>query len=134
MCFQAYAVLRRMAQRFPTLSITVVSQTRGAHWLLAPLQPADEAALLSRWWQGYHRISGVLAVSTTPFWRIADPDRRRVLENTENETAYAFGADVDESQLRAVLIDGDGTVVDVRSLGRETERDWNELLEILLKR
>jgi len=133
-CFQAYSVLRRLATRFPALDITIVSQTLGAYDLLPPLQPAAEAELLSRWWQGYHRLHGTLAVTRTAFWRISDPDRRKILEPTRTEQDYRFGAAIPLPVLQAFLIDADGIIVDGAQLTRHTERDWNDLLEILARR
>ncbi|HEU4588167.1 MAG TPA: hypothetical protein VFS11_05950 [Gemmatimonadales bacterium] len=136
-CERIDARLRRLAQRFPALEITLVAQTRGFFSFAAPPAPGEEAALLQRSWLGERRLPGVLAVSTTDFWRLPAPDRRRIDRPTANASRYSFGRTAMNigAQWQGVpsfLVDESGTIV--HALNDIDESVLPDLIEILLAR
>ena len=137
-CQMHYARLRRLAQRFPALEVTLVAQTLGWFWVAALPAPAEELALLERTWLEERKLPGALAVTNTPFWRLPDPDRRRVNRKVANVTHYSFGgigqvaADKLYFPASAVLIDQSGRVIDFANSIKE--HDLVELIEVLLAR
>jgi hypothetical protein len=145
-CREAYAVLRRLARRFPSLEITLLAQTRGYFRQAAPPAPAEEASILRQYLLDYHHLPGTLAVERTDFWRLDPPDRRRVDRPTSNETRYSFGGSWPVHSLEAFLVDEKGTIVDVthdvsifggehpKGLERSDEVRLAALIEILLDR
>ncbi|HEX7940617.1 MAG TPA: hypothetical protein VF488_02365, partial [Gemmatimonadaceae bacterium] len=140
-CWPAYASLRRLAHRFPTLQVTVVARTHGFFSEMAPPTPAEEAQVLHEWWQEFHRLPGALAVTATDFWRLDDPDRRRIDRPTPNETHYSFGRSWELKPGMAFLVDRDGTILEVGTLGLkdsmgvpDVEMQFARLIEILLGR
>jgi hypothetical protein len=138
-CWPAYASLRRLAHRFPTLEVTVMARTHGFFSQMAPPTPAEEAQAFHEWWQAFHRLPGALAVTATDFWRLDDPDRRRVDRPTANETHYSFGHSWELTPGMAFLVDRDGTILEVGTLGLkdsmgvpDVEMQFAQLIEILL--
>ncbi|MBX6332426.1 MAG: hypothetical protein IRY91_11315 [Gemmatimonadaceae bacterium] len=118
-CWAAAVNLRRLAERFPPLEITVVSRTYGYFMYAPPLSPAEEAAYSARWMAG-HGIPGTLAVSTTAFGNLNAPDGRRIDKPDSNATRYDSGS----KQSRGCgshfyLVDQDGMIVDYQCGGVE---------------
>jgi hypothetical protein len=135
-CQATYAQLRRLGRQFPALEITLVAQTQGWFDKAAPPAPAEEATLLDHAWLEERHLPGALAITTTPFWRIADPDRRRINRDLPNSTHYAFGRSAAAGLLNAgltgvFLVDQDGAVISASALN---EQDLPELIAILLAR
>ena len=134
-CWNQAATLRRLAQRFPALEITLVAHTRGRFAYLEPPPPAEEAELIRQWLLGAHRIPAALAVSITPSWRLPDPDGRPIRRDSPVMTAYSFGKRFNAGTLRAVLIDEDGVVVHVsNALVNRNEAEFSSMIEALLTR
>lgn len=140
-CWPAYASLRRLAQRFPALEVTIMTRTRGFFSQMAPPAPAEEAQVLHEWWQGFHHLPGALAVTATEFWRLPAPDRRRIDRSTANETHYSFGRSWELRPGMAFLVDRDGTIIEVGELGLkdsmgvpDVEMHLGQLIQILLDR
>ncbi|MBX6333025.1 MAG: hypothetical protein IRY91_14350 [Gemmatimonadaceae bacterium] len=134
-CLPTMATLRRLAARFPSLAITAVDHTYGYYMYLPPPAPADEAQLM---WKSLaaHRMPGSLVVSTTPFWRLPAPDRRRIdSEKIPNDTPYSFGKSWAITAGAAFLIDREGIIVyPTGSITRESEHQVSDIIEILLER
>jgi len=134
LCNRTYAGLRRVAQRFPTLEITLVAQTYGFFDKAAPPPPDAEAALLRQAWLTERHLPGTLAVTNTPFWRLPAPDRRRINRDVANVVHYSFGRTwhVPNWIFPPFLIDQDGTIVETAF--RSFDADLPEMIGILLAR
>jgi hypothetical protein len=134
-CFSAYAQLRRLAQRFPELEITLVAMTHGYLGTRPPMPPAAEADTLSHWWMEQDQLPGALMVTATDFWRLPSPDRRRIDRDVANVTHYSFGKNWRVPELGdapAFLVDRGGTIVDVSDLAeRANEMRITRFLEAL---
>jgi hypothetical protein len=137
-CQATYARLRRLARQFPALEITLVAQTQGWFDKAAPPAPAEEAALLAHAWLEERQIPAALAVTATPFWRLADPDRRRINRDVPNAIHYTFGRPSARARgitnlapFDAYLIDQVGALVTVSSLN---EDQLPQLIATLLAR
>ena len=83
-CINQISILRRLKHKFPDLEITVVTHTFGSLGNAPPLEPPNEADTLAKFFLGFHRIPGTLVVSTTPYFRLAGFDNRRI----DQPTAY----------------------------------------------
>jgi len=134
LCNRTYAGLRRVAQRFPTLEITLVAQTYGIFDKAAPPPPDVEAALLRRAWLTERHLPGTLAVTSTPFWRLPAPDRRRINRDVPNVVHYSFGRTFQLPNwiFPPFLIDQDGIMVETSF--RSFDADLPEMIAILLAR
>lgn len=134
-CARHLAPLRRLEERFPELEITVVGQTYG-HFLYLKdgITPQREAELTKQWLES-HGVHAALAMNTTAFWRLPDPDSRRLSRPTDNRVDYSFGKRWKAVNSSAYLIDQDGIVVHARQMNRwAVYEDFGELIEILLER
>ncbi len=128
-CFEQYAILKRLKHRFPDIELIIATNTNGYYWPVGVTEPANEARYLQQWWLGYHRIPATLVVTTTSFWRLAAPDRRRIDEAGPNDSVY------NTTLLSSVLVGPDGTVLDwFDRLSREDEPWIGELMTVLTSR
>jgi hypothetical protein len=128
----AYAALHRFAQRFPELEITIVGRTLGFASVMAPPPPAAEADTLRDWLFVKHALPGALAVTATDFWRLPEPDRRRVDREVPNIAHYSFGRTWNVGSGSAFLVDRKGTIVDIGDVGiRSVEGRLTRLIEAL---
>ncbi|HEY9425537.1 MAG TPA: hypothetical protein VIR34_00145, partial [Gemmatimonadaceae bacterium] len=120
-CFVAYAALHRLAAKYPELEITLVARTHGYLSQVAPPPPEEEAKLLRRHWLDERRLPGALAVHNTDYYRLPEPDERRIERDDPNDERYQFGRTSSNRSPfeRAVLVDRNGVVVD-ESLLRES--------------
>jgi hypothetical protein len=113
-CWSGVAPLVRLAERFPDLEITLVANTFGYLSEAAPMPPAQEAEALKRWWLDDRGLPGALAVTNTSFWRLTQPDNRRVDRDVPNILNYQFFS---RGRIRTAgatfLIDRDGIIVDM---------------------
>lgn len=134
-CARSLYPLSRIEQRFPELEITVVAQTRGHYaYEKEGLTPEREARLTKQWLESLG-VNAPLAMSSSEYWRLPDPDSRRIGKPSETAVAYTFGKSHRGANSGALLIDVDGTVVHTRQMNRWAEfEDYNELIEILLQR
>jgi hypothetical protein len=134
-CWLAGAALRRLAERFPTLQITVVAATHG-YFMYGPPDPATQEASLIERWTAAHRVPGVLAVTSTSFWHLEAPDDRRVDKAEPNVTHYSFGKSWSaDGEGAYALIDRDGVIVDAwANLEDLPEAQLGRLIDILVHR
>ncbi len=109
-CWQWGMNLRRLAERFPALQITVVARTHGYFLYGPPRAPAEEAGYIARWVAGHH-IPGTLAVTSTAFWHLDTPDGRRIDKPDSNVTRYSFGKSW-PAEGGVYLVDPDGVIVE----------------------
>jgi hypothetical protein len=130
-CAPIYATLRRLAQRFPELEVTLEARTLG-YVSLAALSPADEAEKMRHWWLDEQKIPAALAVTKTDFWRLPVLDRRRIDRETPNESHYAFGPWKGVG-VTSFVIDRSGRVVSVAIAAPENETYLSQIIEILLQ-
>ena len=127
--------LSRLEKRFPKLEITVVGQSDGYFlYLKEGVTPEKEAALTKQWLET-HGVDAPLAMTTSDFFRLPDPDGRRINRPTDNSANYSFGSNMKVPTGRAFLIDQDGIVVHNSQITRTTVfEDFAEMIEILLQR
>jgi len=126
-CWSAFAVIQRLAQRFPALEVTLVAQTRGYFVYRAlPDSVAVEVDLIRQWLLDAHRLPGTLIVQTTPAVRLPDPDRRRL----HVAPASPLGLD---SPVSAFIVDRDGIVIDGGRLERSSEAQYAGKIEAMLQ-
>lgn len=133
-CWESFAVLRRIAERYPTLDITTVVQGLGYFWPKGPMPSANEAEYSRQWLLGFHHLPGTLVFSSPTSWFLPKPDGRRILDPEPNGEAYGFGRSNRTPATGAFLFDSDGILVESESLGLGNERKWESLVDILLTR
>jgi hypothetical protein len=127
-CTVRMAELRRLVHRFPSIEIDIVMSTHGQFMYLPPTAPADEAALIKQMVDSYQVPEAVLGVTSTPFWRLPDPDSRRVEKILPNVAHYDFGKIWGVSMF---LVDPDGLIVDAWRL---RENELGHFIEVLIQR
>jgi hypothetical protein len=130
-CAPIYAVLRRIAQRFPELEITLAAKTAG-YVSRQSMPPRDEAEKMRHWWLDEEKIPAALVVSNTDFWRLPAPDRRRINREMPNELHYSFGP-WKGGGVTFFVIDRRGRVVSVAPAVPEYEMYISQIIEILLQ-
>ncbi len=133
-CWDTYATVRRLARRYPSLEVTIVSQTTGYVGDVGPLVPTKEAAMLQSMWLGYNRLPGLLGVVNTEFFRLEGLDHRRIDQPVLNNENYSFGDHQEVPSMAAYLIDRDGTVLLAVGQNRTNERTFRELLDAVMRR
>ncbi len=133
-CRGTYSSLHRLSQRFPSLEITIVGRTSG-YTSTGPLEPADEAAVLRKWWLDYYKLPAALAVANTPYFRLEGFDRRRIDRTVNNDVNYLFGKEGRQEigNKMAFLIDSNGSVIHSESLSLRGERTFAELLDMMVQ-
>jgi hypothetical protein len=135
LCWVTSAALHRLAARFPELEITLVTHTHGYFSEAVAMPPVAEADTLAEWWLEKHSLRGALAVTKTEFWRLPEPDRRRIDRDRPNEVHYSFGRRSEKPTVgSAFLIDRDGRVVHWGELVRDTESTFTQFSEALFAR
>lgn len=130
-CTMRTSELRRIAKRFPTLEINIVSSTHGQFMYLPPTSPAEEAALTKELVDSLHIPGAILGVSTTPFFRLPDPDSRRIDKDLPNATHYTFGKTWKVGSGSMFLVDSDGLIADA---WRVREEELGQFIEVLMQR
>jgi len=128
--------LRRLKQRFPELDITTVSRSLGFWgYLKEGITPEREAELTWRWLNSFG-VEAALAMVRTDYWRLPDPDARRIDTESANDRNYTFGKGGRVQSGAAFLIDEDGIVVRVDDLTAliEVEAEFTELIAVLFER
>jgi hypothetical protein len=129
-CTARLAALRRLSERFPALEIIIATRTHGSFLYAPPPAPAEEAELIRRWLEA-HRIRGaVIAVSSTPFWNLPQPDARRIDKDTPNVTSYSFGKSW-RATGSGFLIDQDGIIVVAPA---PVESELAQFIDVLMHR
>jgi hypothetical protein len=132
-CWELYGVLRRLTQAFPMLDLTIVAQTKGYYGFLPPPKPSDEVALIQQWVE-MQKVPATLAVTITPFWRLPNPDRRRINQITSTLEKYNFSGFIGGNTAYtgiSYLIAPDGTIVHMLGVSRYNEMEYVGLLSIL---
>jgi hypothetical protein len=130
-CAMRLAEVRRLAHRFPTLEITIVMATHGQFMYLPPTSPADETVLIKQLVDSAQIPGAILGVTTTPFWRLPNPDSRRIDKVVPNMEHYSFGKTWRVGSGSMFLVDSDGLIADAWRLG---EKDLGEFIELLQQR
>jgi len=129
-CWDAYATLKRIHEQYPAVELTATTQTAGFFQDQVPPPPEKEADFYRQWWIAFQRLPVMVAVSQTPFWRLEEPDRRRINEPVANNIHYSFGEWRVRPQM-AFLVAQDGTIIYANTLGHNSERRFRELIEVL---
>lgn len=130
-CIMRAAELRRIAQRFPTLEIDIVASTHGQFMYLPPTSPAEEAALTKQLVDSLHIPGAIVGVTTTPFYRLPDPDSRRIDKELPNSKNYTFGKTWRVGSGSMFLVDSDGLIADA---WRVREEELGQFIELLMQR
>jgi len=130
-CAMRLAEVRRLAQRFPNLEIDIVMSTHGQFMYLPPTAPAEEALLIKQLVDSAHIPGAILGVTTTPFWRLPDPDSRRIDKIVPNNANYSFGKTWRVGSGSMFLVDSDGLIAEAWRL---REKELGELIELLMQR
>lgn len=131
-CRSNYATIKRLKQSFPEIDIVISTKTEGYYGHAEPPSPAQEADMISTVWLGYHKLPVIVSVEETAFWKLPNPDRRRVNEPTDNIGNYTqsspFGAWV-------YLVDRDGVIIHSAAPQdlRNVENELREMLEVILR-
>lgn len=134
-CHAAYAALRRLAKQYPSVEVTIVGRTSGYIPFTGIATPSEEVAMMQKWWLGFHRLPGTLAVATTQFFRLAGLDRRRIDKPVSNDINYLFGQKKDEISNRTMyLIDTNGTILYSDRLSLRAESILAEMLDVIMQR
>ncbi len=127
--FSRNVVIRRLKRQFPDLDIIVVATTTGAVVPLVPPSPAEEAELFNKMLFDYGKVPVTLVVSSPPFIRVPDPDRRRLNQPSELEERWSWLPYIGS----AVLIDKAGMIVDAFSMDFY-EKELMELIQVVYER
>lgn len=130
-CVMNMAEVRRIAERFPALEIDIVMSTHGQFMYLPPTAPADEAVLIRDWVAAHHVSRAILGVTNTQFWRLPEPDARRIDKEIPNTTHYSFGKTQGLGTGSMFLVDSDGIIADA---WRMEEDELGKFIEVLLDR
>jgi hypothetical protein len=130
-CVVRTSELRRIARRFPTLEIDIVASTHGQFMYLPPTAPAEEAALIKQMVDSLRIPGANLGVTTTPFWRLPDPDARRIDKELPNTAHYTFGKSWRVGSGSMFLVDSEGLIADA---WRVREEELGQFIELLLQR
>lgn len=134
-CLSSYPILKRTIEQYPSLDVTIVSITDGYIADTEPMTPEEEATQKSLWWLSTHKLPVTLAVSDQKFFRLPEPDGRRIDEPHQNSLNYLFDSPRNRvGASSAFLLDEDGTVIWSGSLSRFTEPVFIKLLEVVTKR
>jgi hypothetical protein len=120
---------RRLQHRFgDRLELTFVLRTNGYFRDQGPLQPADEAAVLRRYYVDELRLPGALVISAANAKSL--PDGRLVKEKTENVLMYGGGG---KGNPGTIVVDRNGTIRRIFSGWTPwTERELEQTIEKLL--
>ena len=130
-CVARMSEVRRLAERFPTLEVDIVMSTHGQFMYLPPTAPAAEAALIKEWVDAHHVPGAVLGVTSTPFWRLPDPDSRRVDKDRPNYMGYSFGKSWKVGSGSMFLVDSNGIIANAWRL---REDELGQFIEVLTHR
>jgi hypothetical protein len=125
-CFDLYAMLKRVVHRFPSVELTIATQTYGYMWPSGPLEPEVEAGYLRQWWLGFHGLPATLAVTKTLSWFLEAPDARRLYDAVPNANTYLTAT------RSAVLADRNGIIVERFNRLTRLDEEWlTQLLSVL---
>jgi hypothetical protein len=133
-CLVTFNALKRIQRQLPGLEITLVTQTAGFFDDQEPPPPEQEAELYRKSWLEFNGVPAMLAVTRTEFWRLPEPDRRRIDVETNNIRSFSFGGTYRLNRSEAFLIDRDGTIVKSAPLAYNSERDFGRLAAAMLQR
>ncbi len=123
------AILQRLKHQFPSVDLVLLVSTKGWFGPMEPPTAAQEADIANSVFREYRHLPITLAVTETPFWRVPEPDRRRINEQTENELFYESGYGW------ATLVDDEGLVVKKLWLGSpSSEEELEKLITVLSQR
>jgi len=128
-CWDMDATIKRLHAKYPDLELTVIGQTLGYVLDNLTQAPSMEADVYRQWWLGYKELPAAVAISSTPFTRLEDPDRRRMNQATPNQKNYSVGHW--PSTMKGYLIDRDGTIIYADTVQRSSESHFTQLIDIL---
>lgn len=128
-CPASFAMLHRLAKRYPTLQITIVTTGTGFFAYEPPPSPAGEVDWIRKWMES-HQAPGAIAVSHSPFLRFPAPDGRRINRDPKNFENYSFGKNWRVDNDGWFLADQDGVIV----LFMGDEHDLDNYIDVLTSR
>jgi hypothetical protein len=126
-------VLKRFKQRFPTLEITLMSQTQGYVGPVEPSSPEQEADMYRQRFLEFFQLPVTVGITKTPWWRLEDPDRRRINQDVVNAQEYGFGF-MKATSSSLYLVDPEGRLVAFAWLSRgDLEKFIEKLIEAVMQ-
>ncbi len=131
-CWDIYSSIKRLKEKYPEIDITIVASTFGSLATTDPIPPEAEASLLSDLWLKHHDLKATLSVSSTEFFKLSDPDRRRIDMSIENVKNYTFPG-VNIQPKVSFLVSPEGIIVHSAILTRSSERDFERLIDAMIR-
>lgn len=132
-CWERAARLRRIQQLFPSVKITVVSETYGSVGDSKVMSPEEEAEVLAGFFLNFHQIKGVHVISKTDFIRMSGRDGRRIDTETENFLNYQFNH-LNPSRGGILFVDEENRIFHIEGIEGVNEPLTNAKLEAVLSR
>lgn len=133
-CLPTLSAMRRIKERYPHVSINVVSKTYGNIGDAAPMSALEEAHSLAEYFLIFHNIPGRLIVEQMPYFRIEGLDRRRIDLSTINDTSFVVNGIPLGTAGSVILIDRDRRVFHSGSISGEDEPVLYRKIEAVLGR
>jgi hypothetical protein len=128
-CPESFAMLHRLAKRFPSLGITIVTRGAGYFFYEPPPSPAAEVEWIRKWMEA-RQAPGAIAVSHPPFLRLPAPDGRRINRDPINVANYSIGKNWQVGSSGWFLVDQDGIIVQFMG----DEHDLSNYIDVLTTR
>lgn len=131
-CLGRVMMIQRLQKQFPNVEFTILARTRGYYGMvIEPTAPAEEAELIDSAYRKLNQLPATLVVYETPFWKLQDPDRRRVNEAGPNEAMFPTLLS-DKSEI-IYLIDRKGEIVYKNSWANHMELQIGKVISALLE-
>jgi hypothetical protein len=130
-CAGRMAVVRRLATRFPSLEVTIIAMTHGDFAYVLPATSAEEAGDIATWVDAYRIPRVALGVTNTPYWRLDEPDGRRIDKEVPDLARYTFNKSWRVGTGTLFLIDDDGVIVNT---GHQDEAELIPFIDVLVRR
>ncbi len=140
-CHRVFAQLRRIASRFPSLDIVILSYIEGFFQSQYPVDADKEAELKRAWLMDNRKLPGVFAIEDGASMRLPAPDNRIIdlFWTLPTMNAYTHGLNERRARghmlLELTLIDRAGQVLWSKSSPRrDDERMLLEIIEVLTEK
>jgi hypothetical protein len=102
--------------------------------------PKEESEIVRKWLLDTRQLPVRVAIDSTPYYYLPDPDGRRINTASENDANYRLGIagrglfDGLSRSDKSVLVDREGRIIKTFSLNRTTEQMVSKFIDILYKR
>lgn len=135
-CRPLLSTIRRINETYPEVEVTIVTRTYGFFGNSPALEPHEEADTMARYFLDFHKISGHVVVSNTPYFRLSSPDERRIDSDTQNDIDFALLGKSRSFHGSVILVDRNGKIVIDREFGdfaRKGEYYTRKIIQALLR-